>query len=97
MDKVSELPPLPELGSTIPISALHRTNLGRLASAIAEGLSDRPVRTRFVIPFTRGDLLGLLHAKGDVLSTNHTEAGTEVVVDVLQRYANKVEAELSKA
>ena len=96
MDAVTELPVLPELGRTVPISALHRTNLGLLAAAIAEGLSDRPIRTRFVIPFTRGDLLGLLHVKGDVVSMNHTESGTEVFVDVLQRYANKVEAELNR-
>ena len=96
MDAVTELPVLPELGRTVPISALHRTNLGLLAAAIAEGLSDRPMRNRFVIPFTRGDLLGLLHVKGDVVSMNHTESGTEVVVDVLQRYANKVEAELNR-
>jgi len=97
MDAVTELPALPELGRTVPISALHRTNMGLLAAAIAEGLSDRPIRTRFVIPFTRGDLLGLLHAKGDVVSMDHTEKGTEVVVDVLPRYANKVEAELNRA
>ncbi len=96
MDAVSELPALPELGVAIPISALHHTNLGLLAAAIAEGLSDRPVRTHFVIPFARGDLLGLLHAKGDVVSMSHTEAGTEIVVDVVQRYANKVEAELGR-
>jgi GTP-binding protein HflX len=97
MDAVTELPALPELGRTVPISALHRTNLSLLTAAISEGLSDKPMRARFVIPFTRGDLLGFLHTKGDVVATNHTELGTEVVVDALQRYINKVEAELSKA
>jgi GTP-binding protein HflX len=97
MDAVTELPALPELGRTVPISALHRTNLGLLTAAVSEKLSDKPRRARFVIPFTRGDLLGLLHTKGDVLSVSHTELGTEVVVDVVERYANKVEAELNKA
>ncbi len=96
IDAAEELPALPELPSAIPISARQRINLELLAGAIAEGLKDRPVRVSLVIPFTRGDLLGLLHAKGDVISVNHTAAGTEVVADILPRYANKVKTDLAK-
>lgn len=97
IDAVIELPSSPGLGRAIPVSATRHTNLGLLIASITESLVDRPIRARFVIPFERGDLLGLLHAKGDIVTTNYTALGTEVVVDVLPRYANKVEFELSRA
>lgn len=97
VDKVASWSPLLARGSVVPVSAVQGTNLTELIDAIAQALADQPRRCTFVIPFNRGDLLSLLHEKGEVKAVQYTENGTEIVVDVLAKYADKVEVELSKA
>ncbi|MBS3949692.1 MAG: 50S ribosome-binding GTPase, partial [Peptococcaceae bacterium] len=96
VDKVEDCPIIAARGEAIPVSAELGTNLARLIEAVANALADKPQRYSLHVPFSRGDLLVILHEKGDVHSVDYTESGTDIVVDILPKYANKVEAELRK-
>lgn len=96
VDKVEHCRAIVARGQAVPVSAELGTNLGSLVSAIANALADRPRQYTFHVPFSRGELLSLLHQKGDVRSVEYTATGTEVVVDILPKYADKVEVELHK-
>lgn len=95
-DLVDELPVFRCVGKPIPISAATGHNLSVLREAIAAALSEQPVRKSFLIPFQRGDLLSLLHAKGDVKSISYEPDGTAVDVELPAAIASKVESELAK-
>jgi len=96
VDKVEGKPSLGVRGTVVPVSAVLGTNLPQLVNAIGEAFVERPLRYSFNIPFNKGELLALLHQKGDVHSVNYTELGTEIVVDILPKYGEKVEVELRK-
>jgi GTP-binding protein HflX len=88
---------LPVRGKHVLISAKNGINLDLLIGAVLESLTEKPVRYRFTVPFSRGDLLDILCSKGDVKSLEYSENGTEVEVDILAKYAGKVTAELCKS
>jgi len=95
-DKVSAKPILPINGTVVPVSAIFKSNLTELLEAVKVHLPDRPIRLSFAIPYTRGDLLDYLHVKGKIYSLEYSENVTTVIVDVLPKYAGRVEAELRK-
>ena len=95
-DLVEELPIFRCAGKPIPVSAVTGQNLSTLREAIALAMSEQPVRKSFLIPFSRGDLLSLLHAKGDVRSVQYLSDGTSVDVELPAALASKVESELAK-
>lgn len=88
---------MPVQGKHVLISAKNGINLDLLIDAVLESLTEKPVRYRFTVPFSRGDLLDILCSKGDVKSLEYSENGTEVAVDILAKYAGKVTAELCKS
>jgi len=96
MDKLAQMPVIRAQGKCVPVSAADRTNLAALINAITEALVDQPLCYTFHIPFGRGDLLTLLHEQGKVHSICYTEAGTEIVVDIVPKYGNRVLGELKK-
>jgi len=96
MDKLTHAPLITARGTCVPVSAAEKTNLAALIAAITEALVDQPQRYTFQIPFERGDLLTLLHEQGTVHSVSYTEAGTEIVVDVVPKYGNKIRGELKR-
>ena len=95
-DLVDELPIFRCNGKPIPISAVTGHNLTVLREAISAAMSEQPVRKSFLIPFSRGDLLSLLHAMGDVKSVAYLSDGTSIDVELPARLASKVESELAK-
>ena len=96
MDKLTQAPMIMARGKCVLVSAAERTNLPALITAITEALVDQPQRYTFQVPFARGDLLTLLHKEGSVHSLSYTEAGTEIVVDIVPKYGNRVLGELKK-
>ena len=96
VDMVEDCPTIAARGEAIPVSAELGTNLARLIEAVANALADKPQRYSLHVPFSRGDLLVILHEKGNVQSVDYTESGTDIVVDILPKYADRVEAELRK-
>ncbi|HSL93148.1 MAG TPA: GTPase HflX [Bacillota bacterium] len=95
-DLVDEIPIFRCSGKPIPVSAVTGHNLTALREAIAAAMSEQPVRKSFLIPFSRGDLLSLLHAKGDVKGVSYLSEGTSVDVELPLALASKVESELAK-
>lgn len=65
------------------VSARDGSGIERLQAAIADVLPRPTLHREVLIPFDRGDLVALVHERGDVLNTSYTEEGTllEVMVD----------------
>ncbi|RZU49634.1 GTP-binding protein HflX [Krasilnikovia cinnamomea] len=69
------------------VSARTGVGIEDLRAAIAHRLPRPAVDLRVVLPYDRGDLVALIHRHGQVLGTEHTEAGTELRVRVDERLA----------
>lgn len=65
--------------NAVPISALNGQGLDRLLQAIDDALSHRMIAIDVVIPYSRGELVALLHEHGMVESETHDEQGTHIV------------------
>jgi len=94
VDRLNEPPIVAHQGKCLPVSALQRINLPELIVAIADCLGNQPRDYTFLIPYHRGELLGLMHEQGVVKEVHYTEAGTEVLVNILARYGEKIKKEL---
>lgn len=66
------------LPNSVAISALTGEGLPALLTRIEEILDEELVEIVLLLPYKRGDLLGLLHQRGVVLREVHEEAGTRV-------------------
>ncbi len=64
----------------VMISAKNGTGLDKLREMIAERVLKLRREIELEIPFAKGAVLSLLHAKGQVLSEEYTETGTKVKV-----------------
>ncbi|HHY56169.1 MAG TPA: GTPase HflX [Chloroflexi bacterium] len=61
------------------ISAARGDGLDQLLAAVDAALRDRMARIDTLIPYSRGDLVALLHEHGTVEIETHTEHGTHLV------------------
>jgi GTP-binding protein HflX len=61
------------------ISAAHGVGLEHLLAAVDAALRERMARVDALIPYSRGDLVAMLHAHGTVEAETHTEHGTHLV------------------
>jgi GTP-binding protein HflX len=66
------------LANTIAISALTGQGLPELLARIEQVLDEELVSVRLLLPYQRGDLLGLIHQRGVVSRESHDQAGTRV-------------------
>jgi GTP-binding protein HflX len=66
------------LPNTVAISALTGQGLPELLSRVEAVLLEELVEVRGLLPFRRGDLLGLLHQRGVVSREEHTPEGTRI-------------------
>jgi GTP-binding protein HflX len=60
------------------VSAHSGQGMDELRSTIEQRLPRPAVEVRATVPYDRGDLVARVHSRGQVLSTHHTEDGTEV-------------------
>ena len=67
-----------ETGDAILISASQGTGLDRLKAAISEKIASLRHPVELLIPYEKGSVLSLIHGKGQVLSEEYTESGTQV-------------------
>ncbi|WP_456697394.1 GTPase HflX [Aeromicrobium sp. P5_D10] len=79
----------------IVVSALTGEGIDELLSAIEADLPQPASRVDVVLPYSRGDLLNLIHTQGEIESLDHEAEGTHVVARVhgalaaeLERYAS---------
>lgn len=61
------------------ISAIHGIGLEHLLAAVDAALRERMARIDALIPYSRGDLVAMLHEHGTVEVETHTEHGTHLV------------------
>ncbi len=64
------------------VSARSGVGIEELHAAIAERLPKPAIDMRVLLPYDRGDLVARIHRTGQVLQTQHLEAGTELRVRV---------------
>ena len=68
-----------EPADAILISAKNGDGLDRLKAEISRRVAALRHRTELVIPYAKGNVLSLIHGKGQVLSEEYTDEGTRVV------------------
>lgn len=81
-----------DLASSVPVSALTGEGLPTLVARIEEALSEELVELAVLLPYQRGDLLGLLHQRGVIEREEHGATGTRVWGKVPARLAARFRA-----
>ncbi len=66
------------MGNTVAISALTGEGLPELLACIERVLDDELVSVDLLLPYQRGDLLGLIHQRGVIVREDHDPAGTRL-------------------
>jgi GTP-binding protein HflX len=79
------------LPDTVAISALTGQGLPELLSRVEEVLTEELVDVQGLLPFQRGDLLGLLHQRGVVNREDHMPKGTRIRAKVPARLLPRFE------
>ncbi|MGN9914148.1 GTPase HflX [Phytohabitans sp. LJ34] len=69
------------------VSARTGRGIDELRAAIEARLPVPAVELRVVVPYERGELVSRIHRRGEVLSSSHTDRGTELHVRVDQALA----------
>jgi GTP-binding protein HflX len=73
------------------VSAHSGQGMEELRTTIEQRLPRPAVELRATIPYDRGDLVARVHRRGQVLSTHHTEEGTELHARVDDQLAAELE------
>jgi GTP-binding protein HflX len=66
----------------VAVSGLTGGGVDRLLERLAEVLPSPPVEVHLLVPFDRPEVVPMLYRRGEVLSTDDTPDGTEVVARV---------------
>ena len=80
-------------GRVVPMSV--KEGNGDLLNACVEMLESRVRRARFLIPYTRSDLVAAMHSEGKVFSTEYVEEGTLLEAVLPVAFYNKLESFLA--
>ena len=60
------------------IASTSGKGIDELRALVAEELPQPDIEVDVLVPYDRGDLVSRIHAEGEVLTTEHGEAGTRV-------------------
>jgi GTP-binding protein HflX len=74
------------------VSARSGVGIDELRTAIDSHLPRPAVELRVVLPYDRGDLVARIHRRGQVITTRHTDDGTELQVRVDEQLAAELSA-----
>jgi GTP-binding protein HflX len=77
---------------SITVSARTGAGMAELRELIARELPKPDIEVEALVPYHRGDLLSKIHEEGEILESEHVEAGTRVRA----RVTPAVEADLSE-
>lgn len=101
LNKIDQLPNADEIlgGDTdlkysVAISALTGQGLPDLVTMLEEVLDEDLVSINVLLPYQRGDLVGLIHQRGVVTRETHDEAGTRITAKLPASLASRFEAYL---
>lgn len=78
----------------VAVSALTGQGLDKLLLAVEEALAKGRVRVKFNVPYSRSNLLEIIHEKGWVLRQQHGPGGVYLEVEIDRVWAERVEARL---
>jgi GTP-binding protein HflX len=78
--------------SAVFVSARTGAGLDDLRLAVEARLPRPAVELRVLVPYERGDLVAAVHDRGEVLATDHRDAGTELWVRVPEFLAAQLRA-----
>ena len=67
-----------EYGAVVPLSALKRTGLDQLLVEVERQLAENMVPINMELPYSRGDLVSLIHDFGIVEDEQHTDSGVTI-------------------
>ena len=70
------------MGNMVAMSALTGEGLPELLACIERVLDEELVSVDLLLPYQRGDLLGLIHQRGVIIREDHDPAGTRVSAKV---------------
>lgn len=76
----------------VVVSARTGAGVDRLLDAIAAALPRPSIEVEALVPWNRGDLVARVHEHGEVIETEHTEAGTRVRARVDAALAGELDA-----
>lgn len=76
----------------VAVSALHGEGVEALLTSVAEGLPSPPVEVFLLVPYDRPEVLPMLYRRAEVLSSEDTPEGTEVVARVGEAELSRVQA-----
>ena len=82
---------------SVVVSARTGTGIDELRSAVESALPHPAVEVTALLPYGRGDLLNRIHQSGELLTTEHTGAGTLVSARVHPELAGELAAYASTA
>ncbi len=98
LNKIDQLPNADEilggdadLEHSVAISALTGQGLPDLVTLIEEVLDEELVSINVLLPYPRGDLVGLIHQRGVVTRETHDEAGTHITAKLPASLAPRFE------
>jgi GTP-binding protein HflX len=80
----------------LAVSAVTGTGLDALRAAVANALSARRTRERFLIPYGHSRLMALAHEHGLVLAEHHREDGVEIEAELPVAWARRIAARLEE-
>jgi GTPase len=78
--------------SAVFVSARSGQGIDELREAIEANLPRPALELSVLVPYDRGDLIAKIHRTGQVLTTHHTEEGTELRVRVDERLGAELSA-----
>ena len=98
-NKMDRLPPLDapaalidDLPNSVPVSALTGAGVPALIARIEEVLTEELVDLALLLPYQRGDLLGLFHQRGVIEREEHGPEGTRLWGKAPARLAGRFQA-----
>jgi GTP-binding protein HflX len=90
-DRSFSEPGEPEADNAVAISALTGEGLPELLARIEETLDADLVSLDLLVPYQRGDLLGLIHQRGVISRETHELTGTRLSARVSRELAHRLE------
>ncbi len=88
IDKVKEIPLIDKENYSL-ISAINNTNIDQLLTKIDEHIYQSIHVAHMLIPFEKSDVYAELKETANVLETNYTEEGIEIIAEVNDYHYNK--------
>lgn len=63
---------------SVPISAEKRVGFEQLLESVEQALSERLAPVSVTVPYSRGDVVALIHERGEIEEEEHTPRGTRI-------------------